>query len=90
MARLDREIQASMRVLVRNRDTGLFLKGETLWTDEPLEARDFVSCLNAIEQLRGMRRTNAELILSFGDPRLDITLPSRHMRLLQPARPTWA
>ena len=79
-----------MRVLVRNRHTGLFLKGETQWTDEPLEARDFVSCLNAMEQLRRMGLTNAELILSFGDPRLDITLPSRHMRLLQPARPTWA
>jgi len=90
MARLDREIQSSMRVLVRNRDTGLFLKGKALWTDEPLEARDFVSCLNAMEQLRGMRLTNAELILSFGDPRLDITLSPSHVLLFQPARATWA
>jgi hypothetical protein len=79
-----------MKVLLRNRDTGLFLKGKTLWTYYATEARDFVSCLNAMEHTLGMRLTNAELILSFGDPRLDIRISPRHMRLLQPTRPTWA
>jgi hypothetical protein len=79
-----------MKVLVRNRDTGLFLKGKILWTYYADEARDFLSCPNAVEQTRGMRLTNAELILSFGDPRLDIRIPQRQLRLLQPSRPTWA
>ena len=79
-----------MKVLVRNRDTGLFLKGKTLWTYEAVEARDFISCPNAMEQARGMGLANAELILSFGDPRLDIRISWHHMRLLQPMRSRWA
>jgi hypothetical protein len=79
-----------MRVLLRNRDTGLFLKGKTLWTYHAAEAQDLLSCLNALEHTREMRLANAELVLSFGDPRLDITISPRHIRLLQPARPAWA
>ena len=76
-----------MKVLLRNQDTGLFLKGKTLWTYQAAEARDVVSCLNAMEHTRGMGLANTELILSFGDPRLDIRISPRHMRMLQPARP---
>ena len=79
-----------MKVLLRNRDTGLFLKGKILWTYYATEARDFLSCLNAMEQMRGMDLANAELILSFGDPRLDIRISPRQIRLLQPSRPGWA
>ena len=79
-----------MKVLLRNRDTGLFLKGKILWTYHADEARDFLSCPNAVEHTRGMGLTNAELILTFGDPRLDIRISPRLMRLLQPSRPRWA
>jgi hypothetical protein len=57
-----------LRVLLRNRDTGLFLKGKKLWTYYAAEAQDFLSCLNALEFTRWMRITNAEFILSSAAP----------------------
>ena len=86
---LERRIEISMKVLVRNGDTGLFLMGKRLWTFEAGEAQDFLSCSNAVEQMRAMALTNAELILSFGDPRLDIRISSHHTRLLQSAGGQW-
>jgi hypothetical protein len=58
----------SMKVLLRNRDTGLYLKRKALWSYPAVEARHFLSCLNALEQTRGMRLAKAELTLSLGGP----------------------
>ena len=68
------ERKMAMKVLIKNRDTGLFLKGETLWTNKPVEARDFRSCPYAMEDVHRMGLTNAELVLSFGDPVFDIKI----------------
>jgi hypothetical protein len=73
-----------MKVLLKNRDTGLFLKGETLWTDQSDEARDFGSCSDALNGVYNTRLTNADIILTFGDPSLDITISLCDTRMLQP------
>jgi hypothetical protein len=64
----------AMKVLLKNRDTGLFLKGETLWTNKPVEARDFGSCCDALNGAHNNGVRNAELVLTFGDPSLDIKI----------------
>jgi hypothetical protein len=81
------ENKMAMKVLVKNRDTGLFLKGETLWTNKPVEARDFHSCPYAMEDVHRMGLTNAELVLSFGDPAFDINISLCDPRVPQPAGP---
>jgi hypothetical protein len=67
-----------MKVLVRNGDTGLFLKEGSLWTEKAVEARDFGLYSNAIEGVWGMSLKNAEIVLSFGDASLDVRIPLRH------------
>jgi hypothetical protein len=68
----------SMKVLVRNGDTGLFLKGGSSWTDKPVEAQDFGLYSNAIDGVRGMSLRNAEIVLSFSDASLDVRIPLHH------------
>ena len=75
----------AMKVLVKNRDTGLFLKGETLWTNKAGEARDFGSCSDAINGVHNTGLVNAELVLTFGEPSLDIKISLCDTRILQPA-----
>ena len=77
----------AMKVLVKNRDTGLFLKGETLWTDKTVDARDFHSCPYAMEGAHRLGLTNAELVLSFGDPTFDINISLCDTQIPQPAGP---
>jgi hypothetical protein len=79
-----------MKVLVQNGDTGLFLKADKLWTNEPVEARDFGSCTKAIDALLGMHLTNAAIFLSFDDAYLDMKLPLGDVRAPQPRRATAA
>jgi hypothetical protein len=67
-----------MKVLVRNGDTGLFLKEGSLWTDKAVEARDFGLYSSAIEGVWGLSLKNAEIVLSFGDASLDVRIPLRH------------
>ena len=79
-----------MKVLVRNRATGQFLKGQTLWTYNAVEAREFVSCPNAMNRACALGATNAGIVLSFGDSGLSTRISPHHMQLLQPTRPRWA
>jgi hypothetical protein len=79
------EKKMGMKVLVKNRDTGLFLKGETLWTNKPDEARDFGHCSDAINGSHNTGLTNAELVLTFGHPSMDINISLSDTRMLQPA-----
>jgi hypothetical protein len=79
----------AMKVLVKNLDTGMFLKGETLWTNEPVEARDFRSCPYAMEGAHRLGLTNAELVLTFGDPAFDIEISLCDARMPQPLRPKY-
>jgi hypothetical protein len=74
-----------MRVLVKNANTGLFLKGDNLWTNEAVEARDFGSGVNAIQGAFAMHLTHPDIILSFGDPSLDMKISLGDLRFLQPA-----
>ena len=67
-----------MKVLVRNADTGLFLKGGSSWTDKAVEAQDFGLYSSAIDGVRGMSLKNAEIVLSFGDASQDVRIPLRH------------
>jgi hypothetical protein len=68
----------SMKVLVRNGDTGLFLKEGSSWTDKAVEAQDFGLYSNAIDGVRGMSLRNAEIVLSFSDASLDVRIPLHH------------
>jgi hypothetical protein len=64
----------AMRVLVQNGDTGLFLKSDKLWTNQAVEARDFGSSLDAIQQVIDLHLRNPDIVLSFGDPKLDLKI----------------
>ena len=73
-----------MKVLVKNGDTGFFLKEETRWTKKDVEAQDFGSSLKAMEQAHAVGLTHAEIVISFGNPSLDINIPLHQERTLHP------
>jgi len=66
-----------MRTLLRNTKTGFYFQGVDDWTNNPDEAFDFKITERVIRFVRDARlnTTDLELILAFGDPSFNITLP---------------
>ena len=64
-----------MQVLIRNRDTQLYFIDNNQWTSERHQARDFHTSGNAVLFAHSQGLQNVEAVLSFEDPRFDITLP---------------
>jgi hypothetical protein len=64
-----------MRVLIRNRDTGQYIQGPGQWTADPEQAADFKRSARALLFAAEERLGRVEVVLSFEDPRYNITLP---------------
>ena len=70
----DMSPKGGMKRVVRNIKTGKFLKdGE--WTNDKNEATNFNSIREAIDACSRQKLTDAELVLSFGTNKLDVTVP---------------
>ena len=69
-----------MRILLQQKDTGLYLENSGVWSPSSREAKDFVSSTAAIEFCVTHRiHKGVHLVLKFDEHKYDIVLP------LQPA-----
>jgi hypothetical protein len=75
-----------MRILLQQRETGLYLKDVDLWTGDRSEAMEFVSSTTAIDFCKINRLDAVQVVLRFEEERYEIVLPdiisqpSRHDR----------
>ncbi len=64
-----------MRVLLRNRKTGLFFQFPDQWIDDPSLAVDFTDSRQAVRLVQEMGLKKVDILLSFENPRNNIRLP---------------
>jgi hypothetical protein len=66
---------AHMRILLQQKETGLYFKDVGSWTCDTGEAMDFVSSTAAIEFCLLNRLPDVQLVLKFEEQQYDIVLP---------------
>lgn len=64
-----------MRILLQQKDSGLYFKDIDAWDPDPAEAMDFLSSTTAMEFCVANRISNVQLVLKFDEQRYDIVLP---------------
>jgi hypothetical protein len=66
-----------MRILVQQKDSGLYFKGLNVWVRNSLEAVDFVNSTAAIDFCARQRLAGVHLVLKFEAEKYEIVLPFR-------------
>jgi hypothetical protein len=64
-----------MRILLQQKETGLYFKDIGAWTREAAEAMDFLSSTSAIDFCALNKILGVQLVLKFEEQRYDIVLP---------------
>ena len=64
-----------MRILLQQKDTGLYFKDINSWDADPFEAMDFLSSTMAIDFCVANKISNVQLVLKFDEQRYDIVMP---------------
>jgi hypothetical protein len=64
-----------MRILLQQKETGLYFKDVASWTRISLEAMDFVSSTAAIDFCAVNKLSGVQLVLKFDEQKYDIVLP---------------
>lgn len=64
-----------MRILLQQKETGLYFKDIGAWTREAAEALDFLSSTSAIDFCVLNKILDVHLVLKFEEQRYDIVLP---------------
>ena len=65
----------AMRILLQQKETGLYVKDVGAWSREPGEAMDFVSSTKAIDFCVANKIADVQLVLKFEEHLHDIVLP---------------
>lgn len=72
-----------MRILLQQKNTGLYLKELGEWVNTAAEATDFLSSTRALAFCAANKISNVQLVLKFDEQHYDIVLPTsigRHAR----------
>lgn len=64
-----------MRILLQQKETGLYFKDIDSWTRNSAEAMDFLSSTAAIDFCVTNKLSGVQLVLKFEEHRYDIVLP---------------
>ena len=64
-----------MRILLQQKETGLYLKELGAWSAKNTEALEFVSSTTAIDFCVANQLNGVQLVLKFDEHRCDIVLP---------------
>jgi hypothetical protein len=67
-----------MRILLQQKETGLYFRDIGSWDPDPLEAMDFLSSTVAIDFCVANKISNVQLVLKFEEQRYDIVLPVQY------------
>jgi hypothetical protein len=79
-----------MRILIQQKETGLYFKDVGSWTRNPPDAMDFLSSTTAIDFCVMNKISGVQLVLKFEEQQYDIVLPvltSKHHRGDEPQKP---
>ncbi len=64
-----------MRILLQQKQTGLYFQGPDAWVRDSVEAADFLSSTAAIDFCAQQRLGNVQLVLKFDREKHEIVLP---------------
>ena len=64
-----------MRILLQQKENGLYFKDIGVWDPDPSQAMDFLSSTSAIDFCVANKITGVQLVLKFEEQRYDIVLP---------------
>ena len=73
-----------MRILLQQKDSGLYFRDIESWDPNPFEAMDFLSSTAAIDFCVANKISNVQLVLKFEEQRYDIVMPVQ----IQPSEPS--
>ena len=76
-----------MRILLQQKETGLYFKDVGSWTHASLDAMDFVSSTAAIDFCAANKLVGVQLVLKFDEEKCDIVMPVLPSRDLSGDRP---
>ena len=79
-----------MRILIQQKETGLYFKDVGSWTRNPSEAMDFLSSTTAIDFCVMNKISGVQLVLKFEEQQYDIVLPvltTKNSRSEEPQKP---
>ncbi|MGO9203232.1 MAG: hypothetical protein ACLQM8_22140 [Limisphaerales bacterium] len=76
-----------MRIILQQKDSGLYFKSPNVWVHNSLEAVDFVNSTAAIEFCAQERLAGVQLVLKFERERYEIVLPCQLGGASATARP---
>ncbi|HYG23000.1 MAG TPA: hypothetical protein VEH04_09475 [Verrucomicrobiae bacterium] len=64
-----------MRILIQQKNSGLYFKDVGAWTRDPADAMDFLSSTGAIDFCVLNKISHVQLVLKFEEQQYDIVLP---------------
>lgn len=64
-----------MRILLQQKESGLYFKDVGVWTRQPADAMDFMSSTAAVDFCTLNRISDVQLVLKFEEQHYDIVLP---------------
>lgn len=65
-----------MRILLQQKNTGLYLKEPGFWVPNAADATDFLSSTKALAFCAANKITDVQLVLKFKEQHYDIVLPT--------------
>jgi hypothetical protein len=75
-----------MRILLQQKETGLYFKDIASWVRVSSEAMDFLSSTAAIDFCVSNKISDVQLVLKFDEQKYDIVLPVRPLQDLSAER----
>ena len=64
-----------MKILLQQKESGLYFKDVGAWDPDPAQAMDFLSSTSAIDFCVANKINGVQLVLKFEEQRYDIVLP---------------
>ena len=64
-----------MKILLQQKESGLYFRDVGSWVSDPSEAIDFLSSTSAIDFCVANKISHVQLVLKFDEQRYDIVLP---------------
>ena len=77
-----------MRILLQQRESGLYFEDLDSWTADSSEAMDFVSSTAALDFCAANKLAGLQIVLRFDEEKHEIVLPAMPPQVCQSQRPT--
>ena len=69
-------MEVHLKVMLQDRESLKYFQDAGKWTGDPAQAADFVNFRKASEFASQSKLPNVDMIMTFGDPMLDVRIPA--------------